>query len=294
LPFQYEKRRLGLPSGVDIALTDWGGEGPPALLHHANGFCAATLGLVAAGLRDRYQVFGIDARGHGDSTQSEDLSVYRWQTFADDLIAVAEAILRDAGANPIGLGAIGLGVGHSLGATTTLFAASQRPELFRQLLLIEPVVPPCPDEEHVDPDRPKRLAGLIEAARRRRSHWPDRASARAHFARRPLFEHWRPEALDLYVREGLRDDPGGGVSLKCPGPVEAAIFASGERVDVLGAAKTVPCPTTIVWAARGNFVRARYEALAAAMKDARIVDVAAGHLVPMERPDLVLAALDSE
>ena len=40
-------------SGVEIRVLDWGGQGPLALLHHANGFCAATWGLVAARLTPR-------------------------------------------------------------------------------------------------------------------------------------------------------------------------------------------------------------------------------------------------
>ena len=37
------------PSGATIEIAGWdfGGEGPLALLHHANGMCAATWGLVA-------------------------------------------------------------------------------------------------------------------------------------------------------------------------------------------------------------------------------------------------------
>ena len=37
------------------------------LRHHANGFCAATWGLVAERLTPRWQVLAVDARGHGDS-----------------------------------------------------------------------------------------------------------------------------------------------------------------------------------------------------------------------------------
>ena len=51
------RRTIALPeNGVEIALLDWGGEGPVALLHHANGFCKGVWGLVAEALRDRYRV----------------------------------------------------------------------------------------------------------------------------------------------------------------------------------------------------------------------------------------------
>src|SRR5262249_57556438 len=68
-PFQFKRQRLALPeSGIALSLCDWGGEGPLLLMHHANGFCAPTFGLLAEALRSEFHVVGIDARGHGDSS----------------------------------------------------------------------------------------------------------------------------------------------------------------------------------------------------------------------------------
>ena len=50
-------------------------------------------------------------------------------------------------------------------------------------------------------------------------------------------------------------------------------------------------PTLFLWAREGNFPRSVYETLAASMPSAIVEDVDAGHLVPMERPDLVIAAV---
>ena len=50
-------------------------------------------------------------------------------------------------------------------------------------------------------------------------------------------------------------------------------------------------PTLILWAQRGNFPRAVYEAYAERLLDARIQDVDAGHLVPMEKPGIVIDAV---
>src|SRR5258706_5837286 len=98
------RRRLALPEhGVEIALLDWGGSGPLALFHHANGFCAATLDLVARPLRRHFRVIGMDARGHGDSSRPgasfaqraegerrpSGGEPYAWGEFGADLAAVA-------------------------------------------------------------------------------------------------------------------------------------------------------------------------------------------------------------
>ena len=95
-----ERRRLALPDrGVEIALLDWGGSGPLALLHHANGFCAATWALLAERLRPHYRVVALDARGHGDSTCPAPGPAYRWTEFMHDFVAVAEH-LSEAHAAP--------------------------------------------------------------------------------------------------------------------------------------------------------------------------------------------------
>src|SRR5262245_8882655 len=108
-----KRRRLTLPErGVEIALLDWGGSGPLALFHHANGSGAATLDLVARPLTKHFRVIGMDARGHGDSTKPTAGGAYQWREFGADLAAVARTLAGEAG------GRIALGLGHSFGGTS--------------------------------------------------------------------------------------------------------------------------------------------------------------------------------
>jgi pimeloyl-ACP methyl ester carboxylesterase len=279
-----ERRRLALPRrGVEIALLDWGGDGPLVLMHHANGFCAGTLGLVAEALVPGFRVIGMDARGHGGSSRPERPDAYGWQEFALDAEAVAEALAPAHG------GRIAVGLGHSFGGTALLGAAARRPELFAHLVLVDPVLPTAEGFRADDPERATRAARLVDGARRRRSVWESRAAARAHFAGRSLFRRWRPAALDLYVEHGLRERADGSVELECPGAVEAAIFAAAADFDVRELARrAASVPATVLWARYGDFPRALFERVFAAMPAARLVDAEAGHLIPMERPELVV------
>ena len=287
MPDRFSRRRVAR-GDVDISVLDWGGSGPPALLHHANGLCAATLGPVAALLRPRYRVFGMDARGHGDSTVLQDLERYQWTAFRDDWIGVAETIVAECG-EPLALG-----LGHSLGGTTTMLGAAERPDLVREIALVEAVIPlPHETPEAEDPARVARLERLVRGATNRRARWSSREEARAHFAARRFFSGWRDDALDLYVDEGLADAADGAVTLKCPGAVEAAVFVNGRGLDAVGAAARVRCPATWLWARQGDFPRALYEGAVAAMENARIVDVDGGHMVPMEAPERVAGALEA-
>ncbi|MDH3214424.1 MAG: alpha/beta hydrolase [Myxococcales bacterium] len=279
-----QRRRVALDSGLEIALLDWGGSGPPALLHHANGFCAATWALVAAGLRRHFRVVAMDARGHGDSSKPADAASYRWEHFARDAGEVA-AILAAEHAD----GRIALGLGHSFGGTALLAASAERPGLFDRLVLVDPIVMPAPSSG-AGAVRRSRGGSLAEGARKRRHIWPDRGTARARWVDKEMFAGWDPRVLDLYLAEGMRDRADGRVELKCSGEVEASIFERGAHSDVGALALRVLAPTLILWAARGDFPRRHFEDLASRMPDAQVRDADAGHLVPMQRPDLVVDA----
>ena len=62
-------------------------------------------------------------------------------------------------------------------------------------------------------------------------------------------------------------------------------------MDVAALAQGVATPALWLWAALGNFSRERYRSLAATMLRARVETLEAGHLAPMERPDLVADAI---
>ena len=278
-------RRLTLTErAIDIALLDWGGDGPLVLLHHANGFCKGVWGLVAALLHPHFRVVAMDARGHGDSSKPSDPGAYAWHHFADDLIAIAGTLAEEHGS-----GSVALGIGHSFGGTSMMTAAAQRPDLFDKLLLVDPVTPP-PPAASPPPGRPDYIRRLVEGARERRAIWPSRAEARSHLGERSLFAACDPRALDLYVWDGLRERDDGSVELKCAGATEAAIFGGSANVDVFAVARQVATPTLFQWAAHGDFPRRVYETLAASMPHGHVETVDTGHLVPLERPDRVATA----
>jgi pimeloyl-ACP methyl ester carboxylesterase len=283
---QVSRRKIQLPdSGIEIATLDWGGDGPLALLHHANGYCAATWAPVAQQLSERYRVIAMDARGHGDSSKPSGTEDYRWEQLGRDVIGVAEQLAQ---AHPDQK--VALALGHSLGGAALLLASAQRPELFGCQVWVDPAIPP------LDPARPesrwKRVTDvLIQGARKRRHSWPSRQEVRQQWLEKKVFADWDPRVLDLYLAEGLQERADGQVELKCPGVVEAAIFEASLSAEIWPAAPQVHVRTLIQWANRGNFGRGGFERLADRLPDARVVDVDSGHLVPMENPDRVVEAV---
>lgn len=120
-------RSLGVRrGGVDLAVTDAGGEGPPVLLLHGLAGSSRELLETAAALTDSHHVLLLDQRGHGGSTRHpRDVSR---QAFVDDVVAVAHHVLPGQ--------ALTL-VGQSMGAHTAFLVAAQRPDLVAGLVLLE-------------------------------------------------------------------------------------------------------------------------------------------------------------
>ncbi len=271
---------------IEIAGLDWGGEGELVVMHHANGFCAASLGEVASSLSKHYRVVSIDARGHGDSTPvvaGGEPNPYGWWTLSQDIERATEAVLERVGRDRVDLA-----IGHSFGGALMLAAASRRPERFARLLLCDPVIfPPLTDEE-----KASAIQGgnpLVEATLRRRDRFPSYADAFTHCASRGLFANFTPASLALYVGEGMRPTERGEVTLKCAREAEAAVFGGGGTLDLTEHVGAMQAEVRILHALQGDFSRSVYDRLAGQMPNARVESVDVGHLFPMEQPELVLA-----
>jgi pimeloyl-ACP methyl ester carboxylesterase len=278
--------RVALPeTGIEIAVTEWpsalGDSAPIALLHHANGFCGAMWTEVAEPLSAHFRVFAVDARGHGDSSKPEGDEAYAWDDMAADLGSVGEWVRAHTGAP-----SIALGIGHSFGGVLTMAAAAIHPDLYERAILIDPVVLPALTPEMIAMAAENPMAGR---ARKRRSHWDSRDEAYAILSEKPLFENFTERSMRLYIDEGLRDAPQGGVELKCPGRVEGAIFGSSLGFDPYDYASRATVPIRLCRATRGDFRRESYKRVVELLDQGELCEIEGGHLVPMEDPAGVVA-----
>lgn len=286
--FERLQHRVAVPdTEIELAVTEWcgaaGERAPLALLHHANGFCGAMWSEVVEPLLDRFRVFAIDARGHGDSSEPEGDAAYNWNLLADDLSVVGRWIVRHAGATNISLG-----VGHSFGGVLTMAAAANNPDLYERAILIDPVIIPTDIAE-----LRARMGEnpMSERARKRRHHWDSRDAAFEFLSEKPLFAEFGERAMRLYVDEALREAAQGGVELKCPGRVEGAIFGNSPNFDPYDFARRAKIPIRLVRATRGDFSRDSYERVVELLEHGELRDLEGGHLVPMEDPAAVIAEI---
>ncbi len=262
-------------NGVRLHYLDFGGGGPPAVLHHGTGFHAWLWAPIARALSSRYRVVALDARGHGDSDKPE--GGYRWETFTADLVAFVDAAGIPAG----------LGVGHSLGATVTAAAAAERRDLFSAVALLDPILFPRESGARLEGESP-----MSATARRRRERWTSLEEVCASYRGRGPFARWPEAALRLYVDHGFTPE-NGGVRLKCPPAVEAQVFDMSPRFDSWGALDRVGVPALVLRGGDSEVLSAGDAAeVRRRLPRAELGTIeGATHTFPMEKPDEVAAAI---
>jgi lipase len=264
--------------GVGLHYLEWPGAGPPLLLLHATGMLAWLWAPVAARLARDFHVYAFDFPAHGDSDRPA--RTYRWEAFAEDARAFIDAL---------GLGRPRV-LGHSMGGATAAILAGSHPELVERLVLLEPVVmvPELIGQEIVHPEAP-----LAANTRKRRAVWPDRATLIESYRGRGAFARWQPALLGLYAAEGTADRPDGQVELKCLPALEAEMYYERSFLEIWQYLRAIVCPTLLVYGTQPRpYPRAPAATVQAAIRGSRLTAVeGAGHFIPMEQPDALVATV---
>lgn len=286
----FRRMRFPIKDG-EIAGIAFGDESRPVdlIFLHATGFNARTYAQLLAPLGERLHVLAIDLRGHGQSKLPRRLWNYTsWRRHRDDVIAFLDKHVPNA---------VTL-AGHSMGATTSLMVAGERPDLVRSLALIDPVILTEARYRLLDlPFAPLLLLGrskLSQGARRRRADFLSRAEAITALTGRGFFKSFPPDVLADYVADGFVDVDSGGVTLACTPRFEAATFAA-QRNDPWRALTSFKGPIVALRAEIGSTCP---PSVAKRMKEVRpdlriALLEGATHALPMERPDRVRAAIET-
>lgn len=286
----FRRLRFELAGGAMAGLA-FGREGPnPDIVFlHATGFNARTYRAMLAPLGNRFQVWAIDLRGHGRTTlPARRFGYSSWRQHREDIANLLDRYTS---------GRVTL-AGHSFGGTVALMVAARRPELVASLALIDPVILSSTHYGAVElPLAPLLMRATFPLARgaaRRRARFPTRDAAVEAFTDRGVFKVFPREVIEDYVADGLREDAAGDFVLSCSPLYEAATFAA-QRNNPWPLFRQVKCPLVALRAERhSTFVSSAAHRLALVKPDARIVTLeGAGHMIPMEQPDRVRAAIES-
>jgi lipase len=266
-------------NGLELAVWDWPGAGPPLVFAHATGFHGRCWDHIIRMFPGRHAI-AIDCRGHGRSSKPD--PPYHWRTFGHDLAAVAEHLnLRDA-----------LGIGHSMGGHTVIQAAALRPQTFSALMLLDPTIFRPEEYGTVPPDASFTL--------RRRDRWSSADEMFERFHDRLPFSRWLPDILRDYCEFGLLAN-GQGFVLACPPAIEASIYAlsKARESNIYPEIATIDQPVVVIRAGTprtpgvfdlsGSPTPATLAPTFAHGRDIVLPD--SSHYIPMENPDRVAAEI---
>ena len=113
--------------GMRFHFTEWGEPGaPPVLVLHGGNQSSHSWDLVSLHLSDRYHVFALDQRGHGDTEWSRELD-YSMEAMASDVLAFID---EEGMEQPIIFG-------HSMGGRVTINTLMERPDIARAVVLVD-------------------------------------------------------------------------------------------------------------------------------------------------------------
>jgi pimeloyl-ACP methyl ester carboxylesterase len=157
---------------------------------HANGFPANSYEYFFSHLDD-VNIDFINTMGHAGYENKKNLSFLR-----DELIDHISHHNDQAV----------VGMGHSSGAAATLFAAAKRPELFEQIILIDPITLGIRKRLAIEFSRKVGLWNRYspaKKARNRRFQFKDRQEAFEYYQQKPLFKHFHASSYQSYIEHGL-------------------------------------------------------------------------------------------
>ncbi len=229
--------------------------GTPVIMLHGYTDSWFSFSPVLPLLDNKYRVYILDQRGHGDSDRP--VGGYAMQQFAADVVAFMDAMnLKQATV-----------VGHSMGSIVAQHVASQAPERVSKLVLVASAT-------SVRNNAVRELQREIEALN-------DTAPVPETFARdfqvSTIFHPVPSDFLQAVVKE----------SLKLPARVWREVMAEMLAPDASAELKKIKTPTLILWGDKESiFPRSEQDLLTSALRNSVLkVYPETGHALHWERPE---------
>lgn len=201
----------------NIPFFEFGGNGETIHFAHANAYPPGSYLELINPLTEKYRVIGLQQRPLWPNSDPKFLR--NWEQLSDDLIVFFEQQnLRNV-----------LGIGHSLGAVVSLIAARKRPDLFRRLILLEPVLFPQYLQwifKVVPINLRQRIIPVSRIANNRNDQWSDRKFLFDSYRKKRIFRDLSDRALNDWIDHGTKKNKDGTLQLAFPKKWESRIYAT--------------------------------------------------------------------
>lgn len=237
---------------------------------HANGFPAKSYAYFFECLQP-YQINYVNQFGHGDFEVK-----HSWELMTNQLIQSIETNTDE----PV------IGLGHSFGATLTLIASQQRPDLFKQVILMDPPLFLNYKRHFIRVAKALNIQGrLLPEARKsrvRKNDFASREQAFEYYKTKALFKDFHPKSYDDYIEHGLKENET-GFELAFSPKVEYKIFKS---IPYKFQHKDLKVPTTLIHSNKFTVLeKPDLAAIDKAFPILELIEFNGGHLFPQEKPE---------
>lgn len=248
------------------------------LIHfaHANGVPSQVYQKLFDLLSDEYEVIYTSPLGPDKRYPIDE----GWQSLTQQVI---DSIVRQANGRPV------IGIGHSLGSVLTMQAAYARPELFNQVILLDPPLLVGKTALALQLTKwfaPQKLDQFSPAglSKKRRDHWESREQAAASLRPKAFYKDFDEACFQAYIQHALVEDPiRGGVTLTIPKMDEVNIFRTNPTKYWQPIAQP-SLPMHLVVGKTSIFNEKGFPQLIQDKLGIPYSIVAGGHMFPLEHP----------
>jgi len=183
-------------------------------------------------------------------------------------------------------------IGHSMGAVVATLSHTVYQQQADSMILIEPIFLPDPVYEQTITVDQHPLAGK---SIRRKNFWQNQKEAKAYLRSKTLFRNWDEQMLELYIKYGMSPASKGGLELTCSPRKEASLFMGGMHLNPWPLLKNIQCPSLIIEGSQSenrHFIDLKKATQMIPQGHYQLIENA-GHLVPMEFPEICLKLFSS-
>ena len=248
------------------------------LIHfaHANGVPAKVYQKLFAALADDFELIAVPLLGTDQRYPVDN----HWQSLTQQVI---DSIVQKAQGRQV------IGLGHSLGAVLTFKAALQRPELFENVIMLDPPLIMGKESLALHIAKILRLKAVDQMSPaalslRRRDHWDSREQAAELLGSKGFYQDFDPQCFDDYIQYALTEDHvRGGVELTIPKQIEVDVFRTNPSLWWLPQVKP-QIPVQLMVASQGPFLARKFPQQVQQKFGIPFEVFEGGHMFPLEHP----------
>ena len=184
-------------------------------------------------------------------------------------------------------------IGHSMGSATILMAAVNRPEYFKKIVLIEPVLVPLFATFILGalPGLARRVWPLARQTNKRVDSWVSRESVFQHFRPKKVFKRVSDEVLWDYVDAGTAINQLGHYELIFTKEWELQCYL--KVYNCWDLFKSLKIPALVIRGSESNTLsKNAWNMLRKISPQNKYIEIAdSGHLVPFEQPEFLASTI---